>query len=130
MKVHIVDKAEIAKFNEEREKLFATELSLDQLKAILHNMGYCTSGIFIKAITNGVNPPVIKVARGRYVFNPQPVHIDRLQQVWKDYRVNGKNRPAKSVDARELESAINRAIALLKNNGYKVLKPTTQYEEV
>ena len=93
-------------------------------------MGYCTSGIFIKAITNGVNPPVIKVARGRYVFNPQPVHIDRLQQVWKDYRVNGKNRPAKSVDARELESAINRAIALLKNNGYKVLKPTTQYEEV
>lgn len=92
-------------------------------------MGYATSGNWIKCICDGENPPFIRVSRGQYVFNPKPVYIERLQTVWDAYANYGK-RSSSHLDEKQLKLDINNAIKLLKNLGYRVLKPVTQYEEV
>lgn len=92
-------------------------------------MGYTTSGNLIKCMTDGENPPFVRVERGIYTFNPKPIYIQRLQKVWDDYAYIGRNRMAKNPDQRQLELDVNRAIKMLKDLGYKVLRPVTQYEE-
>ena len=127
---HVVDEQEIKRFNLRRENEGKKIYSLEEFKELLRKMGYATSGNLIKCMVSGTNPPFIRVERGKYAFNPNPVHITRLQKVWDDYGYIGRNRMASNPDHKQLELDVNRAIKLLKDLGYKVLKPVTQYEEV
>lgn len=129
-KHHVVDEQEIMRFNLFRENNKGKEFSLEEFKALLQKMGYATSGNLIKCMVDGVNPPFIRIARGKYAFNSKAVYIDRLQKVWDDYGYIGRNRMASNPDKKQLELDVNRAIKMLKELGYKVLKPITQYEEV
>ena len=92
-------------------------------------LGYVNHGTFLKAMTNGVNPPIVKPKRGVYCFSPKPVFIERLQTVWDEYTKIANPRKYKSDKCEEVVS-IETAIKVLKEAGYKVLKPVTQYEEI
>ena len=127
---HVVDEQEIMRFNLRRENENGKTYSLEEFKELLHKMGYATSGNLIKCMVSGENPPFIRMERGKYCFNPKPIHISRLQKVWDDYGLIGRNRMSHNPDHKQLELDVNRAIKLLKDLGYKVLKPVTQYEEV
>jgi len=127
---HVVDEPEIALFNLKRQQEGNKTYSLEEFKVLLNKMGYSTSGNFIKCLVSGVNPPFIRVERGKYAFNKEPIHIQRLQKVWDEYSYIGRNRMASNPNKKQLELDVNRAIKMLKELGYKVLKPVTQYEEV
>lgn len=127
---HVVDQQEIMRFNLRRENENGKTYNLEEFKVLLNKMGYATSGNLIKCMVSGENPPFIRMQRGKYCFNPKPVHISRLQKVWDEYGYIGRNRIAKNPDQKQLELDVNRAIKMLKDLGYKVLKPVVQYEEV
>lgn len=124
---HIVSNNEIMAFNWTREAMVGKEMSLDELKKQLKKLTYSPAMNFLQAITGGENPPIIRVRRGCYVFNPKPVHIDRLRKVWDDYRKAGAKSSTEHVTT---AAEIQAAIKLLKDNGYRVLKQITKYEEV
>lgn len=126
---HVVDEQEIMRFNLQRENKKGKEFTLTELKLLLHEMGYATSGNLIKCMVDGDSAPFIRMSRGKYCFNPKPLHIQRLQKVWDDYGYIGRNRMAKNPDKKQLELDVNRAIKMLKDLSYKVLKPVVQYEE-
>lgn len=126
---HKVDEQEIARFNMFRENNKCKTFSLEEFKTLLNEMGYATSGNLIKCMVSGVNPPFVRVSRGQYQFNPKPIYIERLQKVWDEYGYIGRNRMAKNPDKEQLSIDVNRAIKMLKDLGYKVLKPVTRYEE-
>lgn len=125
----MVDEQEITRFNLMRENQKGKTYNPQEFKNLLQKMGYTTSGNLIKCMVNGENPPFIRMERGKYCFSPKPVHILRLQKVWDEYGYIGRNRMSSNPDKKQLELDINRAIKLLKDLGYKVLKPVTQYEE-
>lgn len=125
-KRHEVTNTEIKAFNWARESIVGKEMSATELKDFLKNLKYATSGNFIKCITSGENPPIIRIRRGVYTVNPKPVFIDRLKKVWQDYGFYGRNR-IDSTDDVQLKLDISRAITLLKSQGYKIQKPVIQY---
>ena len=128
-KHHVVDEQEIKRFNLRRENENGKTYNLEEFKVLLNKMGYATSGNLIKCMVNGENPPFIRIQRGKYCFNPKPVHIARLQKVWDEYGYIGRNRMAQNPDQKQLELDVSRAIKLLKDLGYKVLRPITKFEE-
>ena len=123
---HIVDEQEIMRFNLRRENENGKTYNAEEFKELLKAMGYTTSGNLITCMVKGDNPPFIRVERGKYAFNPKPVHIQRLQKVWDEYGAIGR----KLKENHTIKMDIVTAIEVLKANGYKVLKPITQYEEV
>jgi len=124
-KPHIVDDQEILRFNWKRENLKGKELSRKELEKVLESLNYNVCPLLISSIVSGVNPPVIRVSRGRYVFNANPVYKERLQTVF-----TRKKKVQQGKDKDVLERHIQSAIALLKRNGYKIFKQKTEYEEV
>lgn len=126
---HVVSNSEIAQFNMVRLNLAQKQMSRTELKEQMkQKMGYHMHDMMIKAMCTGPNPPIIRVARGLYVVNPEPVHIKRLQTAWDTYTKCANPRHYKSGQY-ELKPTIEQAIKVLKEAGYKVLKPVTQYEE-
>lgn len=126
---HVVDEQEIQRFNWKREVNVGREFSQKEMRQELKVLGYAGHGAFLKAITSGVNPPIVKPKRGVYCFSPKPVFIERLQTVWDTYTTTANPRNYKSGKYEEVVS-IETAIKVLKEAGYKVLKPTVQYEEI
>ena len=65
------------------------------------------------------SPIIIKVRRGCYRLPTQPVYIEKLQRAW-DYVAPKKE---------EKKSEIEKAIELLKQNGFKVLQKDFDLEK-
>lgn len=126
---HIVDTDESRRFNLLREQMVGKELDGTEMSIVLNNrMNYSMAcGRMLRALSEGVNPPIIKTKRGRYCMNPKPVHMSRLQLAWDMYRKF--SYPEKYNNIEREEAAIKAAITLLKNAGYKVFKPTIEYKE-
>jgi hypothetical protein len=132
---HIVDEQEIMRFNLRRENNAGKTFSTAEFKELIRKMGYSDNANFISCITRGVNPPFKRIERGKYAFNPIPVHISRLQTVWDEYADYGKKSPKSDTEslttvATEAEINAEKAIAFLKKMGYRILKPITNWEEV
>lgn len=127
-KRHEVTESEIQAFNWTRESMVGKEMNLEGLREQLKKLQYKPNGNFIAAIISGENPPIIRVNRGKYVFNPKPVYIDRLKTVWNNYtdRCNSNRKNNTPVAKISIEDAI----AVLKQHGYRVLKPKVEYEEI
>ena len=128
---HEVDEQEIAKFNLTRENLKGKEFNQAEIREKIHKMlGYSHDTKMLRALCDGVNPPILKIRRGVYCFNPKPVFKDRLQTVWDTYTKFSISKNKCFEESPDQTALIKDAIMLLKNAGYKVLKPITQYEEV
>ena len=130
-KRHEVSIEEIQIFNNFRVNNQNKELSKEQLCDLLRKMKLPTNGNFIKFLTSGVNPPVVRISRGKYMFAKEPVYAARLQTVWTEYADYGnKGRIVKSdKDTIDDLKKIEDAISLLKSHGYKVLKQVIKWEE-
>lgn len=127
MRKHQVDDQEVMRFNLRREEFKGRNFTLEEFKGILRKMGYSANAKFITCITSGENPPFVRIQRGKYTFNPKPVYIQRLQTVWNEYGKVGQNCKTEcSASANEIANAIK----LLKSQGYRVLKPVTEYKEI
>ena len=131
-KRHEVSEEEIKIFNGYRLNNQNKELSKEQLCEVFRKMKLPTNGNFIKCITRGVNPPIVRISRGKYSFAKEPVYNMRLQTVWNEYGNYG-NKKADALgdqDAVEELKKIEEAIILLRSRGYKILKQVVKWEEV
>lgn len=133
-KKKILSNAQVAAFNTVRDANVSKKFSYEELKTVLKGV-FSVNRTFVLAFTNGANPPILRVERGRYAFNAKPVYKDRLQTAWNyyiDYATEHNGRKVvqteenKSYTAKDVENAI----AFLKKLGYRVLKPITRYEEI
>lgn len=127
---HQVTEQEFVRFNKRREQEQGHEFSRKAIKDILKELYYPTTDGFLQAMTSGPNTPIIRVSRGKYVFNPKPVFKDRLTTAWSDYsRFANSNRTKKPKEQTEAFD-INAIIKFLKARGYRVFKPKTEYIEL
>lgn len=141
-KRHEVTENEIQAFNWMRESMVGKEMNPEGLREQLKKLQYKPNGNFILAITSGENPPIIRVSRGKYVFNPKPVYIDRMKKVWKDYADYGNKKSENKSDKPVIihksfklltgvtDENVLSAINLLKEKGYKIYRPKVEYEEI
>lgn len=121
-----VDDQIILRFNLFRENKLGKEFKRNEMKKLLKDqMNFPVSDQFLMAITDGVNPPIVKVKRGLYAVNPKPVYKDRLQKVFDDYK-----KTIKSETTRNKNITVEEAIIVLKKAGYRVLKPETKWIEL
>ena len=121
---HLVQEEEFVAFNRTREQQVGKTFNRTEIVETLGKLGYSQNAQMLVAMTSGVNPPILKVSRGKYAFNPKPVYKDRLQTAWNTYtHINKRNHD-------QAVPSIKQAIEVLKKAGYKVLKPITQYEEI
>lgn len=124
-----VDEKMIVQFNTIRQRYVGKEMTGDQIKSHLaFALNRKIHSSLFKSLVDGENPPVIRVKRGKYVFNPKPVHIERLQLAFDAYTKNANPRQYKT--GKYTKVTIEEAIAILKENGYKVYKQIIKYEEV
>jgi len=126
MAKHIVTDTEIATFNLLRVKEKNKAFTRPDIKNVLQP--WCNikiSDALLQALTKGVNPPIIHISRGQFAFNPKPIHINRLQQAWNIYmKIELDYRLGKD------QEFINKAIKFLKERGYKIYAPKTEYQLV
>lgn len=95
----VVDDNMIAIFNAKRENKKGQTFSRSEMLQQLKELNYAGHDSMLRSLIDGINPPIIRIERGKYVFNPKPVHIERLQLAFdtytklanpKDYDENGK----------------------------------------
>lgn len=126
----VITDQDILLFNMFRENMKGKQLSRAEMKKALHKeLGYVEHDSLLKALTSGVNPPIVRVARGVYQVAKEPVYIQRLQAAFDEYTKCANPRNYVTGSHMRIPS-IEEAIRVLKDAGYKVLKPITQYEEV
>lgn len=130
-KRHEVSEEEIQIFNGYRINNHNKELSKEQLCDLFRKMKLPTNGNFIKCITSGVNPPVVRISRGKYMFAKEPVYAARLQTVWTEYADYGNNtvRIIGDKDTIDDLKKTQDAIEYLRSKGFKVLKQVIKWEE-
>lgn len=128
---HEVSEEEISIFNGYRLNNHNKELSKEQLCDLFRKMKLPTNGNFIKCITNGVNPPIVRISRGKYMFAKEPVYAARLQTVWIEYAEYGNNaiRVVGDKDTIDDLKKTQEAIEYLRSRGFKVLKQVIKWEE-
>lgn len=127
----VVSDNDISLFNIFRDNMKGKEMSRQDIKKALHKeLGYVEHDSFLKALCDGVNPPIIRIRRGVYVVSPKPVFKDRLQVAFDTYTKCANPRNYTATGKYEEKISIEKAIKVLKDAGYKVLKPITQYEEI
>lgn len=128
---HEVSEEEISIFNGYRLNNHNKELSKEQLCDLFRKIKLPTNGNFIKCITSGVNPPIVRISRGKYMFAKEPVYAARLQTVWTEYADYGNNtvRIVGDKDTVDELKKTQDAIEYLRSKGYKVLKQVIKWEE-
>lgn len=139
-KGHEVTENEIIALNWMRESKQGRTFTRQEIKDIFKKIHFPICDAFLMSITNGANPPIIKIDKGKYQFAPTPIHIDRLKTVWDDYnKYNMSHKTKKSIKSdidtitelkanQELDE--QSCINYLKSLGYKIYRPKLEYEEI
>lgn len=122
-----VTKAEISALNTARELYRGKELSTKEALEAIKEAGIKANTTILRFMAEGVNPPLVKVKDGVYVFNENPIHMLRLQKVYDDTYEYCRTHMKK---ANPQDLTEENCIKFLKELGYRILKPITQYEEL
>lgn len=126
---HQVTENEIAQFNAFRVHYQGKEMTRAEMIDAISSKTFLKvkrDGYLFNALCQGVNPPIVKIERGKYMVAKEPVHIKRMQTAIDN---RGPKKQMKSSETND-EKMIADAIAVLKNAGYKIYKPITKFEEV
>lgn len=127
---HVVTDDEIRQFNLMRENKKGKEFSRTEMKDTLSRlMGYTKADALLRALCDGINPPVVKLSRGKYMFAKEPVFRDRLQTAWDAYTKFANPQKYKTGNYADTVS-VETCIKVLKEHGYRIQKPVTKWEEV
>lgn len=125
----------IIKLNEIKKSIGNNSFTTEELRSILKNNGFRG----ISALIHGMRHTKIiqkistsKKDGSQFSEIGTPIYIGTLERAIsygkncdKQYKINSSQKKSK-----DLSNPIEEAIKLLKNNGYKVLKPTYSFEEV
>ena len=145
---HKVTSEEIAAYNNMRRDLQGKILTINEVKENLRKTILPKGGSLVSYLIQGAFPALIRVDRGKYKFPEKPVHISVLQRAFdKKAKVQSKsnkkwreNKATKSEDTVdeiiknvdkvfELNKRIEEAAKLLKENGWLLKRPITNYED-
>lgn len=109
-------KEHIADFNNLRVQYAGVILSSNSIKELLGRINIPNNCTFFSILSH--SDLLSKVRHGYYRFTTDPVHYSRLQKVYNDY-----SDLARKYNNKDKESSpVQKAISLLKENGYIVLK--------
>ena len=97
----------INKIRQEYQGKVITKAKLLELLSPLKN-----PTVIVRKFANFSSPILIKVGKGRYKFQDNPIYFQKMQRAW-DY---------KSEDQKRVINPIEQAITLLKSNGFKVFQ--------
>lgn len=132
----MVDDDEIRRFNLMRENKKGQEFSRMGIQDVLYRlMNYTKYDTLLRALCDGVNPPIVKLARGKYMFAKEPVFKDRLQTCWDRYTEfknlqKQKTDKVMSGEKPVVFPSVSLCIKVLKEHGYRIQKAVTTWEEV
>lgn len=130
MNAHVVTDEEIARFNSVREITKGREFKRSEIIQTLNEeLGWPKSSPYLlMALCEGINPPIVKVRKGVYIFNKEPVYKARLGHAFKRY--TQYTNPERYANSTDTKINIEEAIKVLKDAGYKVLAPVVEFKEV
>lgn len=127
-KIQTVDDNVIALFNARRENQKGKKLSRDEVVKYLNELKFPKNTNFLAAMCEGVNPPIMRLEKGIYMFNSSPVYKDRLQTaIDAFYKKRSEYTVKKPTVVKFTEE---QAISFLKSKGYKVYRCIKRYEEI
>lgn len=81
----IVTETVINAFNIMRESAKGQTFNRVQMQEKLSHLGFPKHNAVLKAFCEGVNPPIVRVERGVYMFAKDVVYKDRLQLAFDNY---------------------------------------------
>ena len=88
-------------------------LTKNQLRELLKPMGNVE--LIIRRFTSFSSPIIMRVGKGKYKFQDQPIYFEKMQRAWESRKAEDQKKGI------EL-SPIQKAISLLKENGFKILQ--------
>ena len=93
-----VDEKIISLFNARRENKKGKTFTRKEMVEELDALGYPKSVMMLQAMSDGVNPPIVRIERGKYIYNREPVYKDRLQLAFGTYdNLKSKYRSSEKV---------------------------------
>lgn len=118
MKLRKITKDEAKLFNEICQKNSSRNLSWTEMTELFKEFK-SVNEFLQKLITFPTSPIIVKIKRGCYRLPEKPVYIEKLQRAW-DYVPPKKE---------EKKSEIEKAVELLKQNGFRVLQKDFDLEK-
>ena len=73
---------------------------------------------------------IVKLDKNKYCFTKDPIYKKKFKEDLQKIRNYFNESSRKSRENNQEKITVEQAIALLKNKGYKILKPTMNYEEI
>lgn len=107
-------------FNEVREKNLSVDLTREELLERMRAIGI--SDRLVRSLVS--NAVIQRAPKRRFRFLSTPLHWSTLERCVNECR----DKRTMRVVSEEL--TLERAIALLKSEGYKILRPRTEYDEL
>lgn len=109
-----MEKARI--FNEAREAYLNTTLTAKEVKAILSDLPYSKTDLFITVLCE--NNCIKRISKGKYKFTEDPIHFKLLNKVYDCIRIKNNEYNRKSHNKKtDKRSDIQKAIDLLLSTG-------------
>ena len=109
----------VALFNAKRENKKGVEFNRSQMMEELKKLNIPANDSMLCALTSGVNPPIMRIRRGCYMYNKDAVYKDRLQTCFNMYNNRSENYKPKQLNEED-------CIEFLKSTGkyeiYRVIK--------
>jgi len=118
----VISETQLTALNIMRESNQGKVFNRFEMMAKLKSAGFTAHHSLISAFASGVNPPIVRIERGKYIFAKEPIYKDRLQLALDTYLcfVNPKKHTKDSKLTEE------ECIEFLKQTGkyeiYRVIK--------
>lgn len=122
----VVTNEEVMKFNTLRREYSGKSLRRSEIEAIIKEIIGWRNAQLIEHIIAKI---FVRIERGVYIFPKEPIYIGKLQGV-VDSLAKSRMAKAKEYIAEEIsvKSAIDAAIFLLKQNGFRITKESFNLE--
>lgn len=112
--MEMMEKARI--FNEAREAYLDSTLTAKEVKAILSDLPYSKTDLFITVLCE--NGCIKRISKGKYKFTEDPIHFKLLNKVYDRIRIKNSEYSRKSHDKKtDTRSEVQKAIDLLLSTG-------------
>lgn len=112
--MEMMEKAKV--FNEAREAYLDSILTAKEVKAILSDLPYSKTDLFITVLCE--NGCIKRISKGKYKFTEDPVHFKLLNKVYDRIRAKSNEYSRKSHDRKaDTRSEVQKAIDLLLSTG-------------
>lgn len=114
----------VALFNARRENNKNAEFDRNHIIIELKKIGIPANDSMLCALTTGVNPPIVRIKRGTYMYNKDVVYKDRLQTALNAYYSRKGTSKPKTLNEED-------CIQFLKSTGkYEIYRVVKKLEKI